>query len=147
MAKFYSLNEEIYAVRMTEQEELDYPVAGHDDETVDIDPEVNAAVFEQYAQDHNNHSLVSGILCYQGQKVTILTHGQTYLDHQAAKSFWQDLNNEMDWLESQFTGWDALTGAQKQQWIVNNFDRVLRGIHGIMRFVRWLIKGILKLKL
>ncbi len=147
MAKFYGLNGEIYAVRMTEQDELDHPVTGHDDETTNIDPEVNASVFEQYAQDHNNHSLVAGILYYQGQPVTILPHGQVYLDHQAAKSFWQDLNNEIDWLEGEYTDWDALTGAQKQQWIVDNFDRVLREIHGIMRFIRWLIKAILKVRL
>lgn len=79
MAKFYGKNQEIYAVRMDEQEELDYPVIGHDDETTDIDPEVNISVFEQYAQDHNNHEIIAGVLYYQGSPVTINPFGAAWL--------------------------------------------------------------------
>ena len=142
MAKFYGLLGEIMAVRMTEQEELDMPVSGHDDETAEIDPEVNEGIFNQYAQDHNNHSIVDGVLYYQGQPVTINPHGQFYIDTDKAKQFYQDVDGEIDWLQTHIDVWDSLSGTEKQAWLVNNFDRVLREIQGVFRFVRWLIKKI-----
>ena len=46
----------------------------------------------------------------------------------------------MNFLDTAIADWPSMTASQKQQWLLNNFDEVLKIIRAILRFVRWLLR-------
>ena len=46
----------------------------------------------------------------------------------------------MDFLDIAIADWPSMTASQKQQWLSNNFDEVLKIIRAILKFVRWLLR-------
>ena len=46
----------------------------------------------------------------------------------------------MNFLDTAIADWPSMTSSQKQQWLSNNFDEVLKIIRAILKFVRWLLR-------
>lgn len=46
----------------------------------------------------------------------------------------------MNFLDNTITEWPLMTAKEKQQWLLNNFDDVLKILRAILRFVRWLLR-------
>ncbi len=46
----------------------------------------------------------------------------------------------MNFLDTAIADWPSMNAQQKQQWLVNNFDDVLKIIRAILKFIRWLLK-------
>jgi hypothetical protein len=141
VAKIWYKDNQIVRFLWGDAEEIEGPPALYDGE-IDFDMETNQDVVNSLNTDWDGHDVVAGKLRYQGVVLPINPPEQFYVDHQAVKQFYQDLNNEIDWLGTQISNWDGLTGAQKQAWITNNFDRILGEVQKILKFIRWLIKKI-----
>ena len=98
--------------------------------------------------------LTGGVLYIADQPATINPPGEYYQDHEYLKTWWQQLNTALDntdaallQTEQAESLWPTLTAKQKQDWLVDHFDEVLGGLalvlrvlHGVLRFIRWLIK-------
>jgi len=148
---------ELIRVVVTEGEESMYPDSPPDAvEFLSIDAETNPQIvaltrgFVLWSE----LQLIGGILYATGQPVTINPPGENYQDHEYLRTWWQQLNTALDntdaalvQTEQAETLWSTLTARQKQDWLVAHFDEVLGGLalvlrvlHGILRFIRWLIK-------
>lgn len=46
-----------------------------------------------------------------------------------------------NFLDTAIADWPSMTGAQKQQWLVNNFDEVLKIIRAILKFIKWSLRS------
>ena len=47
----------------------------------------------------------------------------------------------MSFLDTAIADWPSMTGTQKQQWLANNFDEVLKIIRALLKFVKWLLRS------
>lgn len=140
MAKLYGLQSEIvrFLKSMDDEHFGDPPQF---DVELEFDAETNQSVINGLDNDWNSHTLeIDGILRRNGQPVTINVPSQHFIDRGLINQYWTDLNNEIDWLDIQILAWPEFTTAQKQTWLVNNFDRTLKEIRFILRFIRWSAK-------
>lgn len=55
--------------------------------------------------------------------------------HITVKQFWTAIQTAKGFLDTAISDWDGLTGAEKQTWIANNFDEVLRIERGILHLL------------
>lgn len=46
----------------------------------------------------------------------------------------------MNFLDNAIADWPSMTAAQKQQWLSNNFDEVLKIVRAMLKFIRWLLR-------
>ena len=97
--------------------------------------------------DWNPHSIADGALHYDGEPVVINEPGETYLDRHFLSDYLPLTDSYISQLTNGIDAWDSLTAAQKQTWFLNNFDDLLIMVRGILRFIRWLMKAIIKLSL
>ena len=155
MAKIYAnAIGEIVKYLKTEDDEATIGIPDVFASMLEFDLEVNSSVGGNLDSDWNNHSMFGDILTHNGQPVTVNPPGEYYQDHEYLRTWWQQLNTALDntnaalfQTEQAESLWPTLTAKQKQDWLVAHFDEVLGGLalvlrvlHGVLRFIRWLIK-------
>jgi len=154
MAEIYELNGQIIRVITTSAEEGVFTIPEVYDHLLSFDSDTNSALLERLNTDWQGHSMPDGVLHYLSQPVTINPPGEYYQDYEYLRTWWQQLNTALDntdtallQTEQAESLWPTLTAKQKQDWLVDHFDEVLGGLalvlrvlHGILRFIRWLIK-------
>ena len=121
----------------------------------DVNPDLLSALFSA-AGDWSAYTLIDNLLYHEGVLVTVNPPGEPYLDYEYLRTWWQQLTTALDntdvalaQTEQAETVWPGLTPQEKQAWLVQHFDEVLGGLalvlrvaHGILRFIRWLIKQL-----
>lgn len=60
----------------------------------------------------------------------------------AIAEFKADLDTGINWLDNAQSGWDALTPAEKQAWLLANFGMVLYIQMRVLVFIRWLVNRL-----
>jgi len=154
MAKIYELGGQIIQVTVDDIETILFGIPEFYDHLLVFDTDTNGEVLHSLNTDWQGHSMLDGILYYEGQPVTINPPSEYYQDHEYLKTWWQQLNTALDNADAALIQteqaellWLTLTAKQKQDWLVAHFDEVLGGLalvlrvlHGILRFIRWLIK-------
>lgn len=63
-------------------------------------------------------------------------------DDDAAAEFRAELNTGINWVDNAHSAWPGMSNAEKQAWLLNNFDTVLLIILRLLKFVRGLVKRI-----
>ena len=63
-------------------------------------------------------------------------------DDNAVAEFKADLDTRINWLDNAQDGWDALTAAQKQTWLLGNFGTLLYINLRVLKFIRWLVNRL-----
>jgi len=154
--KLYGLSTLIVRILATGEQEEAYGPPPEFDTALELDADTNAEIATGVIQNYNAYTLISGILYYNGQPVTINPPGRHFLDRATIKEFWNDLGNGIDWLEahrqtwqSSSDAWDGLTNAQKQTQLLDNFGVLLGDFsmllyinYRVLIFIRWLIKAL-----
>ena len=154
MAKIYGLDRQIVRVCTTEAEEERSGAPEVYDHLLSFDSDTNTELLHQLNTDWQGHTMPSGVLHYLGQPVTINPPGEYYQDYEYLRTWWQQLNTALDntdaallQTEQAESLWPTLSPQEKQAWLVAHFDEVLGGLalvlrvlHGVLRFIRWLIK-------
>ena len=150
---------ELIQTIVTDSEEAMYPDSPPGAvESLAIDIETNPQVVSLVCGLVPWHELqlTGGILYAAGQPVTINPPGEHYQDHEYLRTWWKQLNTALvtvddALLQTEQAGslWPTLTAKQKQDWLVAHFDEVLGGLalvlrvlHGVLRFIRWLIRRL-----
>jgi len=163
MAKLYALDGALIRLLKNAQEEAEYGPPDAYDEMLAFDADTNPQIVAALSGEIPNvrwqdASLVDGVLYYNDEPVTVNPPGQAYEDREYLRDWWAALNNALDNVgaaitqtEQAETNWPTLTSQQKQQWLLDHFDEVLGGlalalrvIFGMLRFVRWLVRGPLE---
>ena len=151
MARIYELNSQIICVM---KEDDNYMLPDVYDHLLNFDLDTNTELLHQLNTDWNNHSMPDGVLHYNGQPVIINPPGENYQDREYLQTWWKQLNAALDNMDAALLQteqaeslWPTLTAKEKQTWLVDHFDEVLGGLalvlrvlHGVLRFIRWLIK-------
>ena len=154
MAKVYALDSQlIHFCPTDEDEEIDGAPEVYD-YFLTFDETTNIEMLHNLHLDLDNHSVSNDTLYYDGQLVTINPPGEYYQDHQYLLDWWTKLNTALDntdavliQTEQAESLWPTLSPQEGQAWLVAHFDEelgglalVLRVLHGVLRFIRWLIK-------
>ena len=155
MAKIYAnTTGELIRVLKTDEEIIQYGAPTVYAELLEIDPDTNQHIVNYIDTDWNNTQLVDGTLYYNGNPVVVNPPGEYYQDHEYLQTWWQQLNTTLDNIDTALLQteqaeslWPTLTPQEKQAWLIDHFDEVLGGLalvlrilHGVLRFIRWLIK-------
>ena len=158
MARIYANTaDELIRALFTEDEERQYPAmpdgaAFSLDFDGDSNPQVVAALCGGVLW--QDIRLVDNVLFSHDQPVIINPPGEYYQDRQYLLDWWTKLNTAIDntdaallQTEQAESLWPTLSPQEKQAWLVAHFDEVLGGLalvlrilHGVLRFIRWLIK-------
>ena len=154
MAKIYGLGDQIICVIANDADENLMGIPELYDYLLVFDADTNSVMLHNINIDWNGHSIIGGILTYNGNPITVSPPGENYQDHEYLRTWWQQLNTAFDNIDTalllteqaEFL-WPTLTAKQKQDWLVAHFEEVLGGLalvlrvlHGVLRFIRWLIK-------
>ena len=145
---------ELIRVLKTNEEIVKYGPPPSYAELLEIDPAANLHIMNHIDTAWDTTQLIGGILYYNGNPVTVNPPGENFQDHEYLRTWWQQLNTALDntdvalfQTEQAEALWPTLTAKQKQDWLVDHFDEVLGGLalvlrvlHGVLRFIRWLIK-------
>ena len=154
MQIYASATGELIRVLKTEREIAKYGPPPSYAELLEIDPDTNQHIMNHIDTAWNTTLLIGGVLYYNGNPVTVNPPSEHYQDHTYLQTWWQQLNTALDntdaaliQAEQAESLWPTLTDRQKQTWLVDHFDEVLGGLalvlrvlHGVLRFIRWLIK-------
>ena len=62
------------------------------------------------------------------------------IDDTKVAEFKAELDTGINWLDNAQSGWNALTPAEKQTWLLDNFGKVLLINRRVLVFIRWLVK-------
>ena len=145
---------ELVRINKTDKEVVAYGPPAVYAELLEIDPDTNQHIVNYIDTAWNVTQLIGGMLYYNGNPVTVNPPSEYYQDHEYLHTWWQQLNTALDNTDAALLQteqaeilWPTLTAKQKQDWLVAHFDEVLGGLalvlrvlHGILRFIRWLIK-------
>ena len=145
---------ELVRVLKTDAEIAHYGAPAVYAELLELDPDTNQHIVNHIDTAWNVTQLIDGVLYYNANPVVVNPPGEYYQDNEYLRTWWQQLNTALDntdaallQTEQAESLWPTLTAKQKQDWLVAHFDEVLGGLalvlrvlHGVLRFIRWLIK-------